>query len=353
MRILQTGLTHFDEARATPGFTLFSPLWGRNTYLLDMRGEVVHRWDLPAGLGGYARLLPNGNLFVSINTPTGPGFSGGAQGGRLLELDWNGKVVNAFVDDFQHHDAWRLANGHTIYAAWEKMPEEHAARVRGGRAGTQPPEGMYSDVVREVDAAGNRVFEWRACDMEIESYELNPMSPRRVWAWCNTTFPLANGDILISLRQISTCAIIDRQTSRFRWEKTDFSWGGQHDPQILPNGNMILFANGWSTDEPHPYSRVIEFNPDTDEEVWTYEEAPGRNFYSHHISGQERLWSGNTLICEGLWGRLFEVTPQGALVWEYISPFENRTHTGDVVNWIFRAFRYAEDSPEIAGRLKA
>ena len=68
MRILQTGLTHIDESRATPGFTLFSPIWGANAYLVDMRGRVAHHWDLPATPGGYARLLPNGNLFVSTLT---------------------------------------------------------------------------------------------------------------------------------------------------------------------------------------------------------------------------------------------------------------------------------------------
>ncbi len=352
MRVLRTGVTHSDMSRATPGFTLFSPLWGTASYLIDMRGEVVHGWTLPAGPAGYARLLPNGNLFVATDTPTGPSFAGGAQGGRMQELDWDGNIVNEFVDDFQHHDLWRLPNGHTVYAAWERMPEEHARRVIGGRPGTRPEEGMYSDVVREVDADGNLLFEWHAYDMEIEKYRLNPMAPLLVWAWCNTTFPLADGDILISLRNISTCAIVDRRTGGFRWERTDPSWGGQHDPQMLANGNIILFANGWATGESHPFSRIVEFDPATGEEAWVYKDAPTRNFYSHHISGQQRLWSGNTLICEGLWGRVFEVTPAGELVWEYISPFENRAHHGDDVNWIFRALRYAEDSPEIAGRLR-
>ena len=351
MRILQTGVTHSDPARATPGFTLFSPLWGNETLILDMRGEVVHRWEFPVMLGGYGRLLPNGNLFVAVTTPDRPRFAGGAQGGKMMEVDWDGNIVNELVDDFQHHDCHRLPNGHTLYASWEDMPEERAALVRGGAPGSDDPEGMYSDVVREVDAAGNLVFEWHAYDMEIEKYALNPLAPRRVFAWCNTTFPLPDGDVLISLRHIDTCAIIDRRTGKFRWERTDPSWGGQHDPQMLPNGNIVLFANGCATYQPHPYSRIVEFDPETGEEAWVYKESPGRNFYSHHISGQERLWSGNTLICEGLWGRLFEVTPEGELVWEYISPFENETYLGETVNWVFRAFRYAEDSPEIGGRL--
>ena len=121
---------------------------------------------------------------------------------------------------------------------------------------------------------------------------------------------------------------------------------------MLANGNIILFANGWATHDVHSHSRIVEFDPETGEEAWVYKEAPPRNFYSHHISGQQRLPSGNTLICEGLWGRLFEVTQAGELVWEYISPFENQSYDGSVVNWVFRALRYAEDSPEIAGRLK-
>ena len=32
---------------------------------------------------------------------------------------------------------------------------------------------------------------------------------------------------------------------------------------------------------------------------------------------------GNTLICEGSNGRIFEVTPAGEIVWEYVNPFPN------------------------------
>ena len=51
--------------------------------------------------------------------------------------------------------------------------------------------------------------------------------------------------------------------------------------------------------------------------------------------------SGNTLICEGQWGRLFEVTPEGDIVWEYVSPFMGPDRFGDPSNEVFRAYRYA------------
>jgi hypothetical protein len=37
-------------------------------------------------------------------------------------------------------------------------------------------------------------------------------------------------------------------------------------------------------------------------------------------SAQERLANGNTLITESEGGRLFEVTPEGEIVWEYLNP---------------------------------
>lgn len=43
-----TGLMALDEDASYGGYTLFAPLTGSGeVYLIDMRGEVVHRWNLP------------------------------------------------------------------------------------------------------------------------------------------------------------------------------------------------------------------------------------------------------------------------------------------------------------------
>ena len=340
-----------SEPEATEGFTLYSPLWRPNTYLLDMAGKVVHEWKLPGNPGGYSRLLPNGNLFYGSATEGGPPFKGGASGGLMREVDWDGNVIMEYRDDWQHHDCRRLENGNVLYAGWELMPEEAAKRVQGGMPGTELPDGMFNDFFREVTPEGETVWEWHTYEMDIEDYPLNPLAPRRVWAWMNTCCPLDNGDVLISLRQINTIAIVDRQTKKIKWIRRDDSWGGQHDCQMLENGNIMLFANGMNTPFPHCHSFITEFNPDTNETIWEYRDDPSTFFYSHHISGAERLWSGNTLICEGSFGRIFEVTTEGEIVWEFINPHFDLMFMGDHVNWVFRAFRYAPDSPEIAGRV--
>jgi hypothetical protein len=352
MRPRNFGVRVHDQQKATKGFTLYSPLWDTKTSLINMAGDVVHEWALPGNPGGYARLLPNGNLFYAAATDGGPPFKGGAKGGLIREVDWDNNVIMEYRDDWQHHDLRKLPNGNILYAGWEIMPEDTANRVKGGVPRSESPEGIVSDFVKEVTPNGAVVWEWHAhSDMEIEKYELHPLCPRRVFAWCNTVFPLDNGDVMISLRQINLVAIIDRETKKFKYERRDDGWGHQHDCQMLPNGNIMLFANGMNTLFPHPHSFVTEFNPVTNETVWEYRDDPCTYFYSHHISGAERLESGNTLICEGSFGRVFEVTPEKKIVWEFVNPKFNMTFMGETANWVFRAFRYSEDSPEIAGRV--
>ena len=42
-----------------------------------------------------------------------------------------------------------------------------------------------------------------------------------------------------------------------------------------------------------------------------------------------RLPNGNTLITEGMHGRIFQVTPSGAVVWEYLTPYEYYAVAGE------------------------
>jgi len=54
-----------------------------------------------------------------------------------------------------------------------------------------------------------------------------------------------------------------------------------------------------------------------------------------------RLPNGNTLVTEGRFGRLFQVTPGKEVVWEYVSPHFVRGTNGEPSNAVFRATHYA------------
>ncbi len=85
--------------------------------------------------------------------------------------------------------------------------------------------------------------------------------------------------------------------------------------------------------------------------VWSYSAAP--EFFSAFISGAERLANGNTLICSGVQGRIFEVTREGRIVWEYLNPFGGDVKTSPQAGnspptALFRATRIAKDHPGLA-----
>jgi hypothetical protein len=56
------------------------------------------------------------------------------------------------------------------------------------------------------------------------------------------------------------------------------------------------------------------------EAVWSYSAPKKSDFYSFFISGAQRLPNGNTLICSGASGTIFEVTPDKQVVWKYANP---------------------------------
>jgi hypothetical protein len=91
------------------------------------------------------------------------------------------------------------------------------------------------------------------------------------------------------------------------------------------------------------YSRVLEIDPLSLDIVWQYTPAEAgfvmpldaSRFYSPFVSGAQRLENGNTLITEGSDGRVFEVTRDHELVWEYLSPYRGTRG----LNMVYRAYR--------------
>jgi hypothetical protein len=80
-------------------------------------------------------------------------------------------------------------------------------------------------------------------------------------------------------------------------------------------------------------SRVLEIDPVTLELVWSYSNP---RFFSTNISSSQRLPNGNTLITAGAGGRIFEVTREGAIVWEYMYRLFSGVNSS---NAVYRAYR--------------
>jgi hypothetical protein len=348
------GVTIYEKSKSSTGYTIFWTLGSTTVNLIDMNGAVVHQWEMGALSGNYAYLLPNGNLLAGVRTED-QNLGLAAKGGHLVEMDWDGNILWEHIDHLQHHDFRRLTNGNTCYLRWELMPEELAAKVPGGRVGSEHENGIYGDGIQEIDANGNTIWEWHfSTDVEdFSKYPICSICHRKEWAHANAIFPLVGGDYLISFRQNHLIARIDRVTKNFSWEMCDWKLGHQHDVQMLPNGNILVYVNGAHGPYHGPMegSRIFEIDPSNNKTVWEYVGSPPYTFDSPYISGCQSMPNGNILICEGRSGRLFEVTRESEIVWNYNSPHQADHAPYTPGRSIFRCYRYAENSPEIAGRL--
>ncbi|HEY3452487.1 MAG TPA: aryl-sulfate sulfotransferase [Myxococcales bacterium] len=394
-----------DEAYE--GYTLFAPIWSSNTYLVDMVGRVVHTWPSMYLPGMSFQLLANGDLMRTAHKSM---FGGLPTGGGIQRFSWDGELLWDFEwlgEDFAaHHDFAVLPNGNVLLLYWETKQEIDVLGL-----GYTPNGPVWPDAIVEVlptgPTSGEVVWEWHMWDhilpmgtSRAEHPELLELSYTRTdWLHSNAIDYNAELDqIVISSRNLSELWIIDHGTTTeeakghsggkqgkggdllYRWGRP-MNYGvegkqmlfGQHNVQwIAPGlpgaGHLLLFNNGMgrnysSVDElatpvdaagaylvPEPGT---QFGPETP--AWTYTANPPQSFFANHISGAQRLPNGNTLVCSGDSGAIFEVTGTGKTVWSYRSPVGRsgvaaQGSSGPIDPDLFRAIRLPPDFPGFAGR---
>jgi Arylsulfotransferase (ASST) len=364
-----TGLIAADPAAASPGFTLFAPLTGTGqVYLVDLNGVAVHRWDLPYRPGRHARILPGGNLAYNGTLPGGPALFPmwhKYHGGALCEVAPDGTILREHRDDLHHHDAHHFGDGRILYTAVEPLTAAAARAIPGGVPGSEAGRGpvtegtVYADVIKETGPGGAIAWTWRAAEhLDPDRYPLQPHYRREHWPLINSVYPLADGNILASLRSVSAVIIIDRGTGKVIWHLGAGTVAQQHCASELPDGSILLFDNGtFRTAESVTYSRVIEVDRQSKAITWEYRDSPAENFFTPFMGAAQRLPNGNTLITESAFGRIFEVTRSGQVCWEYVVPYFSayRARAAGALfpapaNAIFRAYRYtASDLPWLSG----
>lgn len=338
------GTTIYRPEKAYNGYTVFSYEVGiPAARLIDMNGNIVNEWSVKAD---RAKLLRNGNTLTVAR------YAG------VQEHNWQGDLLWEYrPPGWAHHDVQRLDNGNTLLLHREKVPKEY---VRKAKDVERREDTIYSDVVLEVTPKKEIAWEWHGYKhLDINWY--NPLCIRD-WMHTNTVQALPEnkhydsgderfkpGNVMISPRSLDTILIIDIDTKNIVWKyRGEYRGGlqGQHEPHMIEKGlpgagNILVFDNGSSTmpikSLRHPgESYVLEIDPPSKKIVWKYEN--GEKFFSKFRSTAQRLPNGNTLICEADGRRIFEVTLEGEIVWEYTIPYPHR---------IGRAYRVSYDySPQ-------
>jgi hypothetical protein len=129
------------------------------------------------------------------------------------------------------------------------------------------------------------------------------------------------GNMMVSILFLDTIFIIDGQTEKIVWAMGSGMWKRQHQPTLLDEGTILIFDNHFTDSS----SQILEFDPLTQKIIWKYRGNKINPFFSRTCGSNQRLPNGNTLITETDYGRVFEVTRDNEIVWEFISPYR----TGD------------------------
>ena len=162
--------------------------------------------------------------------------------------------------------------------------------------------------------------------------------------------------------------------------KADQRLFAPHDAHWIPpcrpgTGHVLVFNNGLrrpggdysSVDEiilpldlSNRYVREPRKAYGPREPIWSFTAPRETDFSAGFMSGAQRLPGGNTLICNGMTGTIFEVTPRKQVVWRYTCATSTRSSPGGLGSprdgsgpevWpLYRAYRYAADYPGLAGR---
>ena len=127
------------------------------------------------------------------------------------------------------------------------------------------------------------------------------------------------GDVLVSLRNINTVFVFNRQSGEIKFICTGW-FVRQHDPDFIDGNTFSVFDNNCiAPEEDGPQSRILIVSAtDNTCEVF-FEGTPQAPFYTDILGKHQWLPNGNLLITESCRGRAFEVNRRGEVVWEYVN----------------------------------
>ncbi len=267
------------------------------------------------------------------------------------------------IDYETHHDFDFLPNGDLLIVGWRRITEERPDRPR-----LYPgPEGYYLDeTLIRVSAEGEILEEWSLIDAlyasgrqellfsgtgsSVASRVADPLHNNTVeilGAEMADAFPLFEaGDIMVSFRNINTILVLDGRTRKVKWSTTG-PFLGQHDPDFLPDGHILLYDNRITGGKAlFGNTRLIELDPVSKRIVWEWEGKGEYAFYNRSRGEQAPLPNGNVLAVDAHGGRVFEVEPEsGDVVWEWVNLVEPGW-----VSLVVDAERYPADQVRFLGK---
>ncbi|NJN42126.1 MAG: hypothetical protein HC811_07800 [Flammeovirgaceae bacterium] len=162
---------------AQNGYTLFSTVNSKITYLMDNCGRVVHTWESDYKPIHTLYLLPDGKLLRTAKLDNTV-ITGGGGGGRVELFDWDSNLLWFYEYNTDvvrmHHDVTALPNGNILILSWYLKTQDEA--LAAGRDPAKLTDGViWSEQIIEIKPTapgnGDIVWEWNAWDHLVQDFD--------------------------------------------------------------------------------------------------------------------------------------------------------------------------------------
>jgi Arylsulfotransferase (ASST) len=356
------GVIQYAGSEASPGVTLMEGLFdGRvGLRLIDNQGTSLHTWDAL-----YSEIAPNSEYIRENKIPANDWetmvqgaalYSNGdvlfnLAGASMTRMSACGDIVWT-LPTVTHHSIYVADNGN-IWTLGRKQYEQQAPEFPGMRPDFEDnpvlevsPQGeilrqisllgiLYTnDLIGSLFPTGEGLIDGYAKSDILHANDVEVLSQHDAPA-----FPLFEaGDALVSVRNLNLLVVFNPDSGVVKWSQTG-PWLRQHDADFLPDGRILVFDNRNDAAGGRLLggSRLLAIDPVTREVETIYKGTPEAPFFSAAHGKADMLEDGNFLITETDAGRVFEVNPEGEIVWSFIHRYD-----AERLITVFGATRYPE-----------
>lgn len=286
----------------------------------DQAGYPVWFMQMPKSNNVLAAMQPGGQLMIMAEETSGLFNVAGAPLWQWLSpFDLKGgTMLSSPMDGMPHHDMRLLPGG------------------RVARLEFDIQEGKFGDRIVELDEEQKVLWSWSTLD-HLAADDWPGLNSLRVSD--------SESHVLVSARNQSRVYWIHRKSGEVVWsagpggtlklqDTPGASWFAlQHDAQLLPNGNLLVYDNGMPK---RGYSRAVEYEVDlakgTATQVWECKGKTGEHWYSAGEGSAERWDDGRTLVAAPDYqasfpalSRVMLFTPEGELDWQIrLIPYQGK-----------------------------
>jgi hypothetical protein len=294
------------------GYIFVAPFyWTKSTLgsyllILDSTGEIVY----------YQSVADDLNAFDFLKQPNGLLSYFDQKNGVYYLMDSQYKIVDSYqaANGYRAdlHEFLLLPNGYAFIMANDVETVDLSNVVPGGKTDAS----VTGLVIQEMDPSKNVIFEWRSWDHIKFTDSTADLTAQEIDLIHGNAMDISlDGNLLLSSRNLSEITKIDLQTgdiiwrlggkaNQFKFVNDNEGFAFQHDVRQLPNGDITIFDNQGTTENPAP-SRGIEYKVDeanmTATLVWSYTHSP--YVFGTYMGDVQRMSNGNNFLG---WGAAYD-----------------------------------------------